>query len=263
MKKKSYQQTLSHDSGYGTGTTKDNQKRISCNLRMRRCAQLEQLILVLHVHQIPDLDHRAAIAAVLIGLQPLDGSLRSECGEAREAQWRARWEQNTEARRATLSAATSLARASSSLASSCATRVSWACWEERGGSAARRRLGAMRGNGKRRRQGAGESARGYQGGGGSPGSARSSASPDRRAASSPPPAPPHPPRCPPRAPPPPLRAPTRPPEQVGSTDTVKRVHVQATRSREYTATLSREWRLGGRCAWRQGRGAVVTLEGRG
>ena len=65
----------SHDSGYGTGTTKDNQKRISCNLRMRRCAQLEQLILVLHVHQIPDLDHRAAIAAVLIGLQPLDGSL--------------------------------------------------------------------------------------------------------------------------------------------------------------------------------------------
>jgi len=42
---------------------------------MRRCAQLEQLILVLHVHQIPDLDHRAAIAAVLIGLQPLDGSL--------------------------------------------------------------------------------------------------------------------------------------------------------------------------------------------
>ena len=121
MKKKSYQQTLSHDSGYGTGTTKDNQKRISCNLRMRRCAQLEQLILVLHVHQIPDLDHRAAIAAVLIGLQPLDGSLRSECGEAREAQWRARWEQNTEARRATLSAATSLARASSSLASSCAT----------------------------------------------------------------------------------------------------------------------------------------------
>lgn len=230
---------------------------------MRRCAQLEQLILVLHVHQIPDLDHRAAIAAVLIGLQPLDGSLRSECGEAREAQWRARWEQNTEARRATLSAATSLARASSSLASSCATHpcvVGLLGGEGWIGSAAAE---AMRGYGKRRRQGAGESARGYQGGGGSPGSARSSASPDRRAASSPPPAPPHPPRCPPRAPPPPLRAPTRPPEQVGSTDTVKRVHVQATRSREYTATLSREWRLGGRCAWRQGRGAVVTLEGRG